>query len=330
MRTFAASYSPLVQDPVTGVYWSNGIDWSTRDVDLNNLDVVNRVGTARTSIIDRNTRQFDTLSSTISYDCLLGGKVYIDPRTGSVRFSGAMVPRDSRLEVLISANAVRVSTWLAANYRNASLVFDDRFYGERSDLNAFSYWGNSQNNGAAAPDPVRNDRFMLTFTRSASEGTQISRPFMRTLRFGIQLPTAVATDNDGVILGFQVQNMPAGSFYQVEPATGKVYFTSEAEDLTNLVVRYTGIDEQGRVVPNIQVQVPVTLLEETVEATVPIEQPVNEASMTVAIDPININGLDRALRRPGLYWLFWTSTRGGVTDVYFQTIAPRFSSLPTN
>ena len=53
---------------------------------------------------------------------------------------------------------------------------------------------------------------------------------MKTMRYGIQLPTSVYTRPDGSLLGpnggasITVSGLPAGDFYQVDPAKGRVYF----------------------------------------------------------------------------------------------------------
>lgn len=204
------------------------------------------------------------------------------------------------------------------------MLFDDRFIGETS------YWANSVNNAIAPTDLARSDRYVVSYGRTSGDGTQSARPFMRTLRFGFQLPTPVQTNSDGTLTQFQVVGMTPGTFYQVDPSSGKVYFMSENEDQT-ITVTYRGVDESGAPYPNpIQVQSTVGLLGETAEAAIPIEQASNETAVSLALDPQNnpFNRFD--YRRPGLIWMFWTSTRAGAPDLYMQTIAPRFTPLPPN
>lgn len=204
------------------------------------------------------------------------------------------------------------------------MLFDDRFIGE------YSYWANILNQALNATDLARNDRYVLTFGRTSGDGSQSARPYMRTVRFGIQLPTAVQTNSDGTVTFFQVAGMAPGTFYQIDPTTGKIYFMSENEDQT-ITINYRGVDENGVPYPNpIQFQATVGLLAEMAETAVPIEQAANETAVSLALDPQNnpFNRFD--YRRPGLIWMFWTSTRSGAPDLYFQTLAPRFTPLPPN
>jgi hypothetical protein len=61
------------------------------------------------------------------------------------------------------------------------------------------------------------------------------------------------------------------------------------------------------------------------EQAMPIDQAANESSISLSLDPLNGPFNSVGTRRGGLIWVFWTSTRSGAQDVYFQTIAPRFS-----
>ena len=71
-----------------------------------------------------------------------------------------------------------------------------------------------------------------------------------------------------------------------------------------------------------------TVIPEGVETAIPIEQVANESAVGLALDPLNQPFNSQGFRRPDLYWLFWTSTRAGAPDLYFETIAPRHTPLP--
>lgn len=325
---FGTRIDPLLLDVSSGVYWAKGVDWALANPDLNvpatRIDVFQLVNGTDVSILDQATRRVDQSSKIISYDCKLGGKCYIDTNNGSIRFSGALIPRTAILRARYAPRFMRVSSGLSANYRGASMLFDDRFIGE------YSYWANILNQALNVTDLARNDRYVLTFGRTSGDGSQSARPYMRTVRFGIQLPTAVQTNSDGTVTFFQVAGMAPGTFYQIDPTTGKIYFMSENEDQT-ITINYRGVDENGVPYPNpIQFQATVGLLAEMAETAVPIEQAANETAVSLALDPQNnpFNRFD--YRRPGLIWMFWTSTRSGAPDLYFQTLAPRFTPLPPN
>jgi hypothetical protein len=175
----------------------------------------------------------------------------------------------------------------------------------------------------------------MTFTRTSGDGTQATRPFVASFRWGIALPSAIALNPNGTLLNFQVQwidavGLPSSErFYQVDPSTGRVFFLAGMED-RRVRITYRGVDENGTVLPQQVYEAVVNPLVELREEAVPIEQAGNESSMSVALDPLSAAFNRQDYRRPPVYWLFWTSTRTGPADVYFQTIAPRFTPRPPN
>jgi len=340
MKPFGLRLDALQTDTATGAMFSQGIMWqlSNNDIDPGNtgrLDILYYKNGAGNSILDYNTIQVDRNTGVVSFDCTLGGKAYIDTQTGLVRFSGAIIPKSMRLYAQYNPFVLRVSSGVSANYRSASMLYDDRYLGVWSItgspvmnlLGDLAFWFRGNNLAAQVSDPIRWDRFILAFTRTSGDGSQATRPYMRTLRFGIQLPTPIFVQpNTGAVT---VLVNGATSFHQVDPATGRIYFPAEAEGSV-VTVTYSAVDDTGQFIgtytPNMTFT--VGLIPETTETTVPIEQVGNESSLTLALDPLSANYNSPAVRRPGLIWMFWTSTRGGGPDVFFQTIAPRFSPLP--
>lgn len=345
----------LEQAGATGVYWLGGVDWRLRSgvanltQDVTNIDIVDEAqrgqlnsrpyragdeyidvfrldgGTIRT-ILDHRTLRLDRQTGILSYETVLGGRVYIDTGNGSVRFAGALIPRNSRIMVRYTPTIVRVSAGARENYRGATHVFDERFIGDTS------YWATANNTAIQPTDLVRNDRFVLTYARTSVDGSQTARPYMRTVRFGVELPTGVLTNADGTLANFRVLPSPAVQFYQVDPVAGRVYFQSEAEDAT-VTVEYSGVDEAGVPLPApnlITFTGRVGPVAEMAESAIPIEQVANESSVALALDPMNLAFNRADFRRPGLLWLIWSSTRGGSPDLYFQSIAPRLDPRAPN
>ncbi|MBY0457819.1 MAG: hypothetical protein K2V38_10810, partial [Gemmataceae bacterium] len=234
---------------------------------------------------------------------------------------------------------------IGANHRSVSQVFDDRFIGVRRIQNQpnrdlvgdLSYWGNELNSRPADTDPLRWDRRIVVYSRTAADGGSTARPFYQTFRHGVELPLPVALDRStGSPVLFEViwvgGGDPAERFYQLDPVKGRVYFMSGLED-RRVDIRYRPADETGEPYLNsITVQATVRMIRETDEQAIPVEQAGNESALTVALDPLSeaFNNVTFGGRRPGLLWLFWTSSRTGNSDVYFQTIAPRFSTRPPN
>jgi len=158
---------------------------------------------------------------------------------------------------------------------------------------------------------------LVGYNRAAAGTGQSARPMVETLRLGVQVyaPTLTATSTiipvtaSGDVDFTQFSVAGTGNPYQVDPATGRIYFTALDEDAVVTVTI--------RGVPN---QVQVGLLPERPETPVPIDQAINEGRVAAFVDPFDSVGANT--RRPDLIWMLWTSTRTGTSDVFFQTIAP--------
>jgi outer membrane protein assembly factor BamB len=303
----------LQADAEPGTFRARGIGWN-----LNSAITLVQVrgGGAPVNLEVPGTRQINRQTGLITFDTVLGGRVYIDPNMGTVRFANTVPARDAELFLTYQPRFVRISTG-GASHNNSSLLYDNRLVGD------VSYWRNNLNAPASASDPIPASRFVLTYGRAATGGGQAARPFMHTVRFGVQLPTAVHTQPNGAVTNLSVSG--ANSFYQIDPANGRVYFTA-ADEARNVTITYTGADETtGQPIAFGATQYTIRLVSERTETPVPIEQAINESQMTTFIDPFD--STSAAGRRPGLIWMFWTSTRGGTADVFFQTIAPRFTPL---
>jgi hypothetical protein len=269
------------------------------------------------------TRSVDQPSGLISFDSTLGGKVYLDPSLGTIRFSGTAPARNATLLLSYTPRIVRISMSGGAAYVGPSGLFDDRLIGE------FSYWANQVNAAIAPADAVQNDRFVFTYGRAAAGAGAASRPYMRTMRFGVQLPYAIHTQPSGNVTSIVVNGLAPGSFYQVDPANGRVYFTAPNENRT-VNITYTAVDEStGGVLGSIQADYVVGLIGERAEAPVPIEQAVNETQLFSFVDRVEPPTPAPGDRRPGMIWMVFTSTRAGGPDVYLQSIAPRFTPVAT-
>lgn len=308
----------LRADGEAGTYSASGVDWNTR---ANTPVLEYQQGTNLPVNIEvPNTRTVDSTTGVISFDTTLGGKAFLDPSLGTVRLTNSLPARNSALLLTYQPKFLRIST-ANTGYANSTMMFDNRLVGE------LSYWATPTNVAATLADPVRAGRYLFTYSRAAAGTGQAPRPYVHTLRAGITLPRAVATTQSGNV-NVTVNGLAAvpNAFYQVDPANGRIYFTANMENRP-VTVTYTSVDDSGTVSTQGPDNYTVTLLTERTEAPVFMNQAVNESQLASFIDPFETTG---PLRRPGLIWLFWTSTRGGTPDVFFQTLAPRFTPSPTN
>lgn len=298
-----------------GVYQTGGVEWNPRET-VAFYESIN--GGPLVDIEVPNTRNYDRDTNTLSFDTKLGGKAFVDLSLGRLTFTSATLPQGAELRATYTPRYLRVSgANRAAGHSSPTLLFDNRLIGE------FSYWARPNNTAINPSDPVRPARMVFTYGRGASGEGQTARPYMRTARFGVQLPTGIHTQPNGTLTNLQV--VGATGYYQVDPAAGRVYFT-DVDENRSLTVNYTGLDPStGAPLPGQSIPATVTLLPERDEVPVPIDQAVNETQLTAFLDPFDPAPV--AQRRPGLIWMFYTSTRAGGPDLYFQTLAPRFTPI---
>ncbi len=298
----------LVSNGQPGVYRADGVAWNLR----NTIRLEQTFdGNTYTDLEVAGTRTYDQSTGLITFTTKLGGKAYLDPGAGTVRFASTVPPKNALLVLSYQPRFLRISgTGVNAGHSSPSILFDNRLVAEAS------YWvGLSPTDGSA--------RYVHTYVKTSPGATQTKRPYLKSYRLGVQLPYAIATQPNGFVVSLTV-NGNSGA-YQVDPANGRVFFTA--------------VDEAKPVRIQARLKLPngnfldydrtsyVSFTTEREEAPVTIEQAVSESGMYAFLDPMNLAG-NFSERRPGLIWLFWTSTRAGAPDIYFETIAPRFTPVP--
>lgn len=361
-RIFEDRFDRLDYDASTGVFWTPGVHWAIgpADVDAFQLLILNPATGALDSLIrndtanpaDMRSRIVDRETREMVFEGTRGGKVYVDARRGSVRFSGTILGRAAQIFAVYSPRFVRVSGNQGAfnvgdvsggriartsastggNYRGAAAAFDDRYLGvyldgflaERALTEDANFWYTPSGAALAPPYQVRQDRFYVAFNRTSGDGAASARPVMTSLRFGINLPTPVAINpNTGLPVSITVSSSAATPLaYQIDPVSGRLFVPSEHEGAT-ITIRYTGVDVNGNLITNINRQEIVGIIPEMPEQAVPIEQVGNEGDLFISLDRVAPNNPFVDQRRPPLLWLVWSSARTGAPDVYFETYAPK-------
>lgn len=314
----------LVAEGDGSTFVAAGQLWNTSDSGANPVVLEQRIGATVTNLEIPGTRSVDRSTGMISFETRLGGKAYLDPNMGTVRFSGTVPARNATILLSYTPRLLRVSTSGGSAYAGPNGLYDNRLIGE------FSYWANRLNGAINPSDPVRTGRYIFSYGRAAAGAGAASRPYMRTVRLGVQLSRAIHTQPNGNVTSINVTNMAntADSFYQVDPANGRVYFTDVNEN-HEVTITYTGVDEAtGAPIGPIAETIRVGLIGERGEAPIPIEQAVNESQIFSFVDPFDPPAV--AARRTGLVWMVFTSTRAGGPDVYIQSIAPRLTPVAAN
>jgi hypothetical protein len=198
-----------------------------------------------------------------------------------------------------------------AGHSSPSILFDNRLVAETS------YWvGLTPTDGSA--------RYVYTYVKTSPGAGQTKRPYLKSYRLGVQLPYAIATQPNGFVTNLTVSGNTGA--YQVDPVNGRVFFTA-VDEAKQVTISGTLKAPNGSLINNFSQTSYVSFTVEREEAPVTIEQAVSESGVYAFLDPLNLGG-NYPDRRPGLIWLFWTSTRAGAPDIYFETIAPRFTPVP--
>ncbi len=292
------SYFPLITNEVLtrstndplGVYRTKGLDWNptgTFGLSINGVPLT-------------TTPSYDPNSGTFTYNDPAAGRVYLDSTTGTVRFSGIIPTNSATISLTYQPKILRVSSSSVQSYSRPTLSWDSHLAASASYLANGTIQDRNWYNPDGTPanlnnNLVRNDRYILTFDKgSGGVGTR-SQPMWMTLRIGIPNQVNFANNALGPNQNFQ-------------------YFTTEDEG--NVITAGTG----GNAVTFVP-----TLVVETPEQALPIDRPGNETQVTSFLDPFDPTAFN--LRRPDLIWNFWTSSRNGTSDIYFETIAPALYKL---
>jgi hypothetical protein len=300
----------LVVGSNAGLFRSLGVQWDVNaPVSLSQM-----LNGTRTNLLIAGTGKFDRETGIISYDSALGGKVFIDTTLGTVRFGTTIPASGAAIFASYSPRFLRVSAG-ANGYSKPTGLFDHR------EISNAMYW--RQANGAFATfnNDIKSDRLVFTYNQGASGSGAPARPYISSLRFGVQLTYRVATDVNGNPLGVSVTGNVGP--YQIDPANGRIYLTGVDENST-ITVSYTALAENNTTGPA-QEQWPVTLVQELSEQQVLIDNAVNESDLTTFLDPFSYFAASQ--RRPPLMWLFWTSARAGAPNVFFETLSPQWSPI---
>ena len=298
-----------VYDAKFGAYRVRGAVWNGQfDISSNGTSILTSVPT-----IDRQTK----LQSATT---IFGGRAVIDPDLGTIKITGAPLPKTAQLQVTYTPTFMRLSETGNAGYTSPSLVFDNRLENSNTNVN-YAFWKTPS--GLNEPDTSANtfaDRMVMSAVKSATAGGQTARPTMATYRLGIRLGRSILANPDGSLAETVTVTGNVGS-YQIDPAAGRIYFTRFDEDRL-IRIQLGGLGS----VPPVNLTRPVTFVGETAENFITMENPVNESNLYMFLDPVGTIS-----NRRGMIWMLWSSTRGGAPSVFMQTVARKIIPvLPPN
>ncbi|HZT43007.1 MAG TPA: hypothetical protein VFA07_12640 [Chthonomonadaceae bacterium] len=312
-------------------------------------------GTVENGIVDK-------ASGLITYNSALGGQLTVDPSSGTVSFPNVTpASRDtilaSYVPQVMRLNASRDETnVIRDSIFNGSIWATDTAFAPQpattapgSNMNPVAILDTSPNPRAqlTAPQVVFNtptggtmrvDRLWVLYRKSDVGGNTKATIYYKSMRLLVRLPRPVmltAPDQNGNQQIASLSVTGALGPYEVDWIRGRIYFT-EADEGNQVSVTYTYADQNGNPAVFGPINYRVAWGDEisttgsghdptTPEVPMPTDSLVNEGQVNAFLDPL-------AAQQPSheKLWVFWSSTRAGTTDLYYQTLAPQFYPLATN
>lgn len=272
----------------------------------------------------------------------LGGLVVADPSAGTVRFGTAAPFASDKVLLDYIPQTMRMSG-TAPGKGGASrptAYFDKRYASDRALIfNASNVLQDALN----ILFPI--SRQWLFYAKTGSTASERTTLYYRTLRYGVKLsyPVFTTATTDPALFPSRPFNTPGLSVsgarvpFQVDPGVngvdpvaGRIYFADGQEDPFSpsnnaITVTYQRAGDGRSITETLRAE----WIEESAEQAVPIEQFVSESNLWVAPDltTMSVQGGPVANQADHL-WLFWNSSRVGTDDLYYMTIAPRFTNFP--
>jgi hypothetical protein len=312
--------------------------------------------------------RYDAASGLLYYDSALGGQIVVDTLSGAISFPNVPPGRNDALLVSYipavmrlnssrdDSNVVRTAgtgafdgadpivgakpgvTVVGNHYAPIGIM--DRMPNPRTAFTAPQTVFNA--NGTAAGTPPSVDRLWVLYRKSDPQGTVRSTIYYKAMRLQVRLPRPVALSAADANGNQQILSLVvAGNLgpYEVDWVRGRVYFT-EVDEGRQIQVRYTpagrssvlltyrvgwgdeitvGSQEFADPLAPLRNDLRFSVYQSTPEVVMPSSAAVNEGQVSAFKDPF----YDKL-------WVFWSSSRGRSTDLFYQTIAPNLYPTAAN
>ncbi len=289
-----------------------------------------QAGAPITPKIDKSTGVFTYEYPDGSAAKTILGSALIDPSAGVVRFTKPLKEQAGAVSSVwaeYTPQTLRLTTDRAVDNSPKAFI-------ERSPMTplinpGMCAWTDTLGNALPAPSVDR----LWVLWRKASSGMDVSTIFYRTMRIGVDLAripgaTAIRMNPNGVPLAPVAVTGNLGA-WEVDKTGTKVYFMEVDERYRSLAlngssavmgtppgpitINYTDLSGASRSVTTED----VTWIPEVPEQSLlgfASEGNINEDSITAFADPMAPGSVPKI-------WVFWTSTRGGNSDLFWATFA---------
>lgn len=296
--------------------------------------IVIRVNGARVNV---GAPVFDAPTGKLYFNSTLGGRLIVDPQSGTVTFPDiaprigdavtvSYTPQTLRLNVTRSDTGVVTvpAGWesdpgfapqpavQAPGANTGPVAILDRSDNPRRVTEA-----DAVRPGSEPARPTTVSRFWLLYRKTGSEVSPSGTLFFKTMRLMVRLPRPVVRNADGTI-GSNIQISGNRGPVEIDWLRGRLYFTEVDEGAVVRVVQTLSgggtVAADYRVSWGDELSVAATPGDQTTgEAALPTDAAVNEGQVAAVKDPF----VDRL-------WVFWSSTRAGTSDLYCLTLSPAF------
>jgi hypothetical protein len=307
-------YAVLRRDPARGIWYSRDVDWDTTaglHVYVINGAVSEEV-TMGTPVKDKETGSWAYTYDDPAQQTLKNKyrAVVVDPAAGTVKF--LRVPAaDSEVVASYVPRAYRLTTDSASDVSPYAFLDDSQNprYDSNAKVNPFI-------NCASAP---LRDRLWVFWRRPASDkpGTGVH---YKTYRYMVQLDSLAAPNRTtGELPVADVVDASGKVPAEIDWINKRLYFTADAAievtggipAMKEVWITYTDAQSGSHEDELHRIE-----FAEEVGQTAIGNLMVNEGQISAFRDPVE----DKV-------WVFWTSTRSGSTDIYYETLSPRFYGM---
>ncbi len=308
--------------PFIHVLLPDGREISATDGSIIHLDndgnlVVDESGSAIDPEIDRATGVYTYRYTTDAKEIL--GEMLVDFSAGIVRFTNPL-PTKTRVYADYTPQAIRLTHGTEPD--SAPFTFIERTpMSKQKD-------GQPLNPGLILPSssyvgPTPTDRMWLFWTKPSTSGVQASTIYYKTYRIAVALPEPIDMKANGEPSEEVIVDGVLGAC-EVSYDGKNIFFAAADERYPGLnpypgpvsvTYRPRGAKSGTRVTHNLHT---LTWQEERSETALPTRLRVNEGQVSAFADPCVT---------PTKIWVFWSSSRAGESDIYYQTISPNFRAI---
>lgn len=277
--------------------------------------------------------QVDDQAAAVVYDTGLPnyGRIMVDASAGTVKFE-KLIPGKDRVLVDYTPQ-----TW-----RLNQLGEDDRALVDRGEPDTGPYaflektrrFTDGRDKSLLLPGSFSGnlavDR-LWTFWREGPGAVHANTIYYSTKRLGLKFKHPVAVKTDGTPVSLTVHD-GLGTFsgpFEFDWAANRLYFPAEAEN-SQIWVNYRSSDGNDYEEPDgftSNRYKALSWITELPETTLLVDSMVNEGQVCAFPDPDGLRNPGSAGFRNTLIWVFWSSSRVGSSDLYYETISPSFRAF---